>query len=235
MDMRAPTTAINRQRRQQLQRWAALVAAAAVPPLLAPGQARAQRGDSAQRLLVAYFSRTGHTRQVALAVAEAVGAELFEIVPATPYPAAYQDTVDLNSRQRAAGAFPPAPRPIPDLARYDTVFFGYPVWAVDLPRLLYPFLRQQDFGGKTLAPFCTYAMSGLAGTEQTLQDLCPRSRVVPGLAVQGGGRGHNTLVTRIAPDARARAQAWGRQSRGGGKGWVDRPRASPSGQPWQAG
>lgn len=202
----------DRHRRRQLQRWTALVVAAAVPPLLAPGRARAQHDGSGSHALVAYYSRTGHTRQVALAIAEAVGAELFEIVPATPYPAAYQDTVDLNSRQRAAGEFPPAPRPIPDLARYDTVFLGYPVWAVDLPRLLYPFLRQQDFGGKTLAPFCTYAMSGLAGTEQTLKELCPRSRVLPGLAVQGGGRGHNTLVTRIEPNAAGRAQEWGRRS-----------------------
>jgi len=65
---------------------------------------------------------------------------------------------------------------------------------------------------KTLAPFCTCAMSGLAGTEQTLRELCPRSRVLQGLAVQGGGRGHNTLVTRIEPKAAARAQAWGSQS-----------------------
>lgn len=207
-----PAVPLDRRRRQQLQRWAALVAAAAVAPLLAPGRAHAQRGGSGARPLVAYYSRTGHTRQVALAIVEAVGADLFEIVPAVPYPAAYQDTVDLNARQRAAGEFPPAPRPIPDLARYDTVFLGYPVWAVDLPRLLYPFLREQDFGGKTLAPFCTYAMSGLAGTEQTLRQLCPRSRLMPGLAVQGGGRGHNTLVTTIAPNARGRAQEWGRQS-----------------------
>ena len=92
------------------------------------------------------------------------------------------------------------------------MFLGYPIWAVDLPRLLYPFLRQQDFGGKMLAPFCTYAMSGLSGTERTLRELCPRSRVLPGLAVQGGGRGQNTLVTRIAPDAAGRAQEWGRRS-----------------------
>lgn len=207
-----PTRLSDRLRRLQLQRWAALVAAAAVPPLLAPGRTHAQRGGTGSRPLVACYSRTGHTRQVALAIVEAVGADLFEIVPATPYPAAYQDTVDLNSRQRAAGEFPPAPRPIPDLARYDTVFLGYPVWAMDLPRLLFPFLQQQDFGGKTLVPFCTYAVSGLAGTEQTLNELCPRSRVMPGLAVQGGGRGHNTLVTTIAPEARGRAQAWGRQS-----------------------
>jgi flavodoxin len=199
-------------RRRQLQQWAGLIAAGATT-LFAAGRAHAQSGGAGEsRRLVAYYSRTGHTRQAALVIAEAVGADLFEIVPATPYPAGYQETVDLNSRQRASGEFAGVARLIPGLARYDTVFLGYPVWAVDLPRLLYPFLRQQDLGGKTLAPFCTSAMSGLAGTEQTLRQLCPRSRVLPGLALPGGGRGHNTLVNRIGADARRRSEQWGRSS-----------------------
>jgi len=70
----------------------------------------------------------------------------------------------------------------------------------------------QDFGGKAMAPFCTSAMSGLAGTEQTLRQLCPRARVLPGLALPGGGRGHNTLVNSIGADARRRSEQWGRTS-----------------------
>jgi flavodoxin len=205
-------------RRQQLMQWARLIAAAGAMSLLVPSRARAQPGGViASRRLVAYYSRTGHTRQAALVIAQTVGADLFEILPATPYPASYQETVDLNSRQRAAGEFPAVARLIPDLAQYDTVFLGYPVWAVDLPRLLYPFLRQQDFTGKTLAPFCTSAMSGLGGTEQTLRQLCPRARVLPGLALPGGGRGHNTLVNRIGADARRRSEQWGRQSLANGE------------------
>ena len=124
--------------------------------------------------------------------------------------------MDLNSRQRAAGEYPGVAGLIPDVGRYDTVFLGYPIWAVDLPRLLYPFLRQQDFGGKTLAPFCTSAMSGLAGTEQTLRRLCPQVRVLPGLALPGGGRGHNTLVSSIDSQARQRSEQWGRSILGTG-------------------
>ena len=203
----------NRHRRQQLQQWAGLIAAAGAGSLLWPDCVRAQPGGGGEsRRLVAYYSRTGHTRQAALAITQAVGADLFEIVPATPYPAGYQETVDLNSRQQAAGEFPGVARLIPGLDRYDTVFLGYPVWAVDLPRVLVPFLRQQDFNGKTVAPFCTSAMSGLAGTEQTLHQLCPQARVLPGLALPGGGRGHNTLVTRIDDDARRRSEQWGRST-----------------------
>jgi flavodoxin len=203
----------NPYRRKNLRQLAGLLATAGVATLFAPGRAHAQPEAGGERpYLVAYFSRTGHTRQAALALREAVEADLFEIVPATPYPAEYQDAVDLNSRQRAAGEYPGVAGLIPDLARYDTVFLGYPIWAVDLPLLLYPFLRQQDFNDKTIAPFCTSAMSGPAGTVQTLQRLCPRARVAPGSSLPGGGRGRDTRVTSIGADARRRAEQWARQS-----------------------
>ena len=202
----------NFSRRNNLCRLAGLAAAAGVGASFSSATVSAQSMSKGEaRTLIAYFSRTGHTRQAALAIKSVVEADLFEIEPATPYPAAYQDTVDLNSRQRAAGQCPGVERPIPNLSRYDTVFLGYPVWAVDLPRLLYPFMSEQDFVGKTIAPFCTSAMSGLAGTVQTLRTLCPQSHVRPGVSLAGGARGHNALVTTMAVDARRRVQQWARQ------------------------
>lgn len=118
-----------------------------------------------------------------MVIAQTVGADLFEIVPATQFPKSY----------------------------HDTVFSGYPIWAVDLPRLLVPFLRQQNFSGKTIAPFCTSAMSGLAGTEQRLRQLCLRALLLPGLSLPGGERGHNTLVTSLDADSRCRSEEWGQQ------------------------
>lgn len=198
-------------RRRQLLRWARLSLAAGLAPLAAKSP-RAQGDGGHTRPLVAYYSRTGHTRQAARVIAEASGADLFEILPATPYPAGYQATVDLNAQQRAAGQYPEVAGLIPDLARHELVFLGYPIWAEDLPRLLYPFLEQQDFAGKTLAPFCTSAFSGLSGTEHTLARLCRGSRILPGLSLPGGGRGHNTEVTRIDPDPRQRAEHWSRRT-----------------------
>lgn len=201
-------------RRVHLRQWAGLIAAVGASSLLLPGPSWAQAGRTdGSRRLVAYFSRTGHTRQAAMVIAQTVGADLFEILPATPFPKDYRDTVALNSRQIASGDYPAVARLIDGLERYDMVFLGYPIWAVDLPRLLVSFLRQQNFAGKTLAPFCTSAMSGLASTEQTLRRLCPEARLLPGLSLPGGGRGHNTLVTSLAADSRRRSEAWGRQSR----------------------
>lgn len=202
-------------RRLHLRRWAGLVAAAGVASLVLPRTARTQTArDHGRRPLVAYFSRTGHTREAARVIAQAVDADLFEISPATPYPTGYQDTVDLNSRQIAAGEFPAAARRIIGLEHCDTVFLGYPIWAVDLPRVLVPFLQQHNFSGKRIAPFCTSAMSGLAGTEQALRRLCPGAQVLPGLSLPGGGRGHNTLVTHMDAEPKRRSEAWGRQHLG---------------------
>lgn len=195
-------------RRQQLLHWTRLAMAVGAAGWRPWAPAHAQAGAGGSTTLVAYYSRTGHTRQAAQAIAEASGADLFEIQPATPYPAGYQETVDLNGRQRADGQYPGVARLVPDLARYGLVFLGYPIWAVDLPRLLYPFLEQQDFAGKTIAPFCTSAFSGLSGTEQTLARLCSRARILPGLSLNGGKAGHNTLVTRIDASARQQAEQW---------------------------
>lgn len=206
-----------RGRRQQLLRWTRLavaVGAAGLRPLV---PAHAQAGAGGSKTLVAYYSRTGHTRQAARVIAEASGADLFEIQPSTPYPAGYQETVDLNRRQRTDGQYPGVARLVPDLARYELVFLGYPIWAVDLPRLLYPFLEQQDFAGKTIAPFCTSAFSGLSGTEQTLARLCRRARILPGLSLEGGGAGHNTVVTHIDASARQQAEQWSRHASEGAR------------------
>jgi hypothetical protein len=123
------------------------------------------------------------------------------VSPLQPFPHRLEQHCG-NSRQREEGQYPGAARLIPELDRYGTVFLGYPIWAVDLPRLLVPFLLQQDFGGTTLARFCTSAMSGLAGTEQALPEVCPQALVLRGLSLPGGGRGHNTLVTSIGAEAK---------------------------------
>lgn len=171
------------RRRQWLQWAGAVVTAGAMPRLAATSVAlvepQARSVAFEPRCLAVYYSRTGHTRQAALAVAAAVGADVFEVAPATPFPASYPETVELNRRQRDAGVFPAVERLVPDLAAYDTVVLGYPIWAVDLPRLLVPFLRQQDFTGKTLLPFSTSAMSGLAGTERSLRRRRPQPRRRP--------------------------------------------------------
>ncbi|MBR0060092.1 MAG: hypothetical protein IJP68_01300 [Selenomonadaceae bacterium] len=72
-----------------------------------------------------------------------------------------------------------------NLAQYDTIFLGYPIWWSAVPRVVMTFLESNDFIGKTIIPFCTHGGSGLAGTEREIKDACPNSEILSGLAIVG--------------------------------------------------
>ena len=107
--------------------------------------------------LVAYFSATGTTRQAAEWLASAIGADLFEIRPAQPYTSADLDWTNKRSRS-SLEMNNPACRPeiaaqCPNMAQYDTVFIGFPIWWYVAPSIINTFVERYDFSGKTLVPF----------------------------------------------------------------------------------
>lgn len=112
------------------------------------------------RILVAFYSRTGHTRDAALAVAKALGADAFEIRPAVPYPADYGECVAKVKTEKADGTLPPPATVIAHPDEYDTVFVGSPVWFGTLALPVRAFLEKGDCSGKTLIPFFTHGGGG---------------------------------------------------------------------------
>ena len=139
--------------------------------------------------LVAYFSASGTTARVAKDVAVATGADLFEIAPVEPYTRAdlnwndkkSRSTVEMNDelcRPAIAGT-------VADMAAYDTVFVGFPVWWYVEPRIIDTFLEAYDFTGKTVVPFATSGGSGLGKAPQRMQALAPGARVVSGGLLNG--------------------------------------------------
>ena len=147
-----------------------------------------EEGDGSEgKALVVYFSATGNTKTVAETLAELQGADLYEIVPEQPY-----TDEDLNYNDRSTRATveqnDPDARPaiqgsITDFEQYDVVYVGYPIWWGDMPRILYTFFDTYDFGGKTIAPFCTSGGSGLSGTPGTIAGLEEGATVLDGLHV----------------------------------------------------
>lgn len=136
------------------------------------------------KTLVAYFSATGATARVAEALAQTIGADTYEIAPEVPYTAAdlnwnnqaSRSSVEMNdenSRHSIAGA------PI-DVAPYDTVFVGFPVWWYVEPRIIDTFLESADFSGKTIVPFATSGGSGLGQAPQRMSKLAPGAQVLSG-------------------------------------------------------
>ncbi len=117
-------------------------------------------------ILVAYFSFTNHTEDVAGKIIKATDGDLFEIVPAEPYPSdtsnyydsstrTYQEQNDLSARLEIA-----ADCVVEDWDNYDEIFLGYPIWYGAPPKIIYTFLESYDFSGKTVVAFSTSGSSG---------------------------------------------------------------------------
>ena len=148
------------------------------------------------KILVAYFSRTGdnyevgniekgNTAIVAEMVAEKTGGTLFEIKPVKEYPAGYKECTEVAKQEQAENARPEIATKIENLQEYDTIFLGYPVWWSDFPMLIYTFLEQNDFNGKTIIPFCTSAGEYMTGKEMQIPQIAKGSMIAQGLGIRG--------------------------------------------------
>ena len=160
-----------------------------------------QAEDSAggDKALVVYFSRTGeqyevgvidkgNTAIVAEMIAEATGADSFEILPKEDnYPTTYDELTEVAKQEQSDNARPAFAGEVPDLSQYSTVFIGAPVWWGDWPMIMYTFFEENAdaLAGKTLIPFSTHAGSGLSGFDSKLAEACPKSTVGEGLAIAG--------------------------------------------------
>ena len=148
------------------------------------------------KILVAYFSRTGdnyevgniekgNTAIVAEMVAEKTGGTLFEIKPVKEYPAGYKECTEVAKQEQVENARPEIATKIENLQEYDTIFLGYPVWWSDFPMLIYTFLEQNDFNGKTIIPFCTSAGEYMTGKEMQIPQIAKGSMIAQGLGIRG--------------------------------------------------
>ena len=139
--------------------------------------------------LVAYFSASGITAKVAETLAEATGADIFEIQPEVPYTKA-----DLNWQDKTARSTiemqNPASRPAiaakrENMADYDTIFVGFPIWWYVAPTIINTFLESNDFSGKTVVSFATSGGSGMGRTNEKLRPSCPDAKLLPRKLLNG--------------------------------------------------
>lgn len=140
--------------------------------------------------LIAYFSASGVTARAAREMADAIGADLYEICPAAPYTDADLNWMDKKSRSTLE-MNDPACRPaiasqVERMEQYDTVFVGFPVWWYVEPRIVDTFLESYDFTGKTMIPFATSGGSGISKAEKSLREHCPGGNWKKGRLVNSG-------------------------------------------------
>ncbi len=135
-------------------------------------------------ILVAYFSRSGNTRVVAGLLQRSLGADLFEILPATPYPDDYLATVEQARQERDQGVKPALKTTVPNMARYATIFLGLPIWGETAPPIIRSFLSAHDLAGKTLIPFITHGGYGLGSSERVIAQHAPRAQLGRAFSMQ---------------------------------------------------
>lgn len=127
------------------------------------------------KILIAYFSTTGNTENVVNHLNTILNADIYKIVPETPYTSTdlnYNNSSsrssvennDLSSRPSISGS-------VEDMDKYDVVFLGYPIWFGKAPKIINTFLESYDFYGKTIVPFCTSGSSGIGSSATNLHSL----------------------------------------------------------------
>ena len=165
-----------------MKRAAAFLASfllAALPFGASAADARADAGSAAEsakgKSIVVYFSASGNTKAAAEKIAELTGSDLMEIVPEEKYTEAdlnWHDGESRTSVEKDDESIRPAIKPdTKNLADYDTVFLGYPIWWGTAPKVLWNFVEKHDFTGKTVLPFCTTHSSSEGESGRTLQKL----------------------------------------------------------------
>ena len=129
------------------------------------------------KTLVVYYSASGNTERVAKDIAEAAGADLFEIVPTEVYTSDDLDWTNPDSRvsrehdDESLRDVPLTTTEVPDWDSYDTVFIGYPIWWGIAAWPVDTFVKNNDFTGKTVIPFATSSSSGIGQSGSLLADM----------------------------------------------------------------
>ena len=143
----------------------------------APAESEPETQPETGKTLVVYYSASGNTERVAKDIAEAAGADLFEIVPTEVYTSEDLNWTNPDSRvsrehdDESLRDVPLTTTEVPDWDSYDTVFIGYPIWWGIAAWPVDTFVKNNDFTGKTVIPFATSSSSGMGQSGSLLADM----------------------------------------------------------------
>ncbi len=134
-----------------------------------------------KKILIAYFSKTGHTEKVAQEIQKQVGGDLVKIETVKPYPDDYKTTTEVAKAEKDNDERPEISTKIDNMNDYDVIFIGYPIWWHTAPMAVYTFLESYDLSGKTVIPFCTSGGSDISESMPAIEKLCADSTILKGL------------------------------------------------------
>ncbi len=138
----------------------------------------------APKVLVLYYSQTSNTKTVATEIATRLNADIEEIALVEPYDTAFQATIDRCKADREKGILPEIKPLKSNVADYDVVFIGYPVWFGTYAPPMASLLDKVDLSGKKVVPFCTFGSGGLESSMKDLAAKQPNAEILPGYGVR---------------------------------------------------
>lgn len=163
-----------------------------------PADVDASTGAS---IIIDKGTRRGTTEIVARYIQTAVGGDLHLIETVNPYPTSFDDVRDRNHEEQADGTLPALKSRIENMEQYETVFIGYPIWAIDVPQAIKTFLSSYDLKGKKVVPFCTHDGYGAGRSFTTVKNAVAGATALDGIA----------LLASDVPSAETQVQNWLRE------------------------
>ena len=136
------------------------------------------------KVLVLYYSLTSNTKTVAQEIATRLDADIEEITLVEPYDTAFQATIDRCKADREKGILPEIKPLKANIADYDWIFIGYPIWFGTYAPPIASLLDKIDLSGKFVVPFCTFGSGGLESSTKDLAEKQPNAKVMPGYGVR---------------------------------------------------
>lgn len=138
----------------------------------------------AQKKLVLYYSETGSTKAVAEELQKQLQADIEAIEPVKPYSGNFQETMQRGQREMQSGETPELKALKSKLSDYDVIFLGYPIWFGTYAVPIATLVKENDFAGKTLVPFCTFGSGGLNTSSDALKKALPKAKIQQGYGVR---------------------------------------------------
>ncbi len=137
-----------------------------------------------KKTLVIYYSQTGATKQVAQEFAKLLDADTLGIDIQQPYNGTFEETIARCQKEKAANELPTLNELKVNLADYDTIFLGYPIWFGTYAPPIAALVKEVDFTGKTIVPFCTFGSGGLSSSAEDLKAALPKAEILQGYGVR---------------------------------------------------
>ncbi len=140
--------------------------------------------ENTKKSLVIYYSQTGATQKVAQEFAKWLDADTLRIEAQQPYSGTFEETIERCKKEQAANELPALQDLGVDITPYDTIFLGYPIWFGTYAPPVATLLKDVDFAGKVIIPFCTFGSGGLSTSTKELESTLPESEIRQGYGVR---------------------------------------------------